>query len=269
MTDRATLKDKKKIVIKVGTSSLTYPNGKINLQAFERLAMVISNLQNSGKKIILVSSGAIAVGCGKLNRDERPTTLAGKQAVAAIGQAELIRIYQLFFSEFNQVVAQVLLTRDVVMEPKKNTNAHNTLDTLIKMNIIPIINENDTVSTDEIEYGDNDRLSADVAVLTQSDLLIMLSDIDGLFSADPNKNPEATIINKVTHITPEIEHMACGSNSAFAKGGMATKIAAVKICYEGLVDAVIMNSKEPTLIYDLLDGKNIGTLFVSPDKSKA
>jgi len=266
MEDRKALKNKKKIVIKIGTSSLTHPGGRVNFESFKQLTRVVADLQNSGRKCILVSSGAIAVGCGKLNRENRPETLAGKQAVAAIGQAELIRIYQDFFNDYSHIVAQVLLTKDVIDDPEKCSNAKNTLNTLIRMNIIPVINENDTVATDEIIYGDNDRLSADVAALVEADLLIILSDIDGLFSADPHKHPDAEIISKVTAITPEIEQIASGSNSVFARGGMATKIAAVKTCFAHHIDAVIMNSNNPSLILRLLEGQNIGTYFCADPK---
>jgi glutamate 5-kinase len=199
-----------------------------------------------------------------MKREKRPDTIEGKQAIAAIGQAELVRIYEKFFSEYNQTVAQILLTKDVVTDTVKNKNARATLDTLIKMNIIPIINENDTVSTEEIEYGDNDRLSADVAILTNADLLIMLSDIHGLYDSDPRINENAKIIPKVLTITPEIEHMAGESQSGFAKGGMATKIIAAKMCVQKGINAIIANGYKPETIFDILDGKEVGTLFVAP-----
>jgi glutamate 5-kinase len=262
--ERALLKNVKKVVVKVGTSNLTFLNGKVNFSRIEALARVLSDIQNSGKKVILVSSGAIAVGCSKMNRDRRPTTIEGKQAMAAIGQAELVKIYQKFFGDYNQIVAQVLLTKDVVHDKIKGLNARNTLSTLIRMNIIPIINENDTVSTDEIEYGDNDRLSADVARLVGADLLIMLSDIDGLYDADPKKIKMAKIIHKVQEITPEITQMASGSVSSFAKGGMTTKILAAKTCCEGGIHAVIANGKNPEVLFDIMLGKDAGTLFVAP-----
>lgn len=262
--ERALLKNVKKVVVKVGTSNLTFPNGKVNFSRIEALARVLSDIQNSGKKVILVSSGAIAVGCSKMNRDRRPTTIEGKQAMAAIGQAELVKIYQKFFGNYNQIVAQVLLTKDGVHDEIKGRNAKNTLSTLIKMNIIPIINENDTVSTDEIEYGDNDRLSADVARLIDADLLIMLSDINGLYDADPRTNKNAKIIHKVRHITPEVEKMATGVGNGFAKGGMTTKIMAAQICYDAGIQTVIANGEHPEVLFDIMKGKDIGTLFVAP-----
>jgi len=207
------------------------------------------------------------VGAGKLLKKHKPERLPEKQAFAAIGQAELVKIYQKFFEEYNQVVAQVLLTRDVVTDKVKNRNAKSTLNTLIGMNIIPVINENDTVATDEIKhlgYGDNDRLSADVACLVKADLLVILSDIDGLFSSDPKKDQSAKFINKVVEITPEIEKIAFGSNSKFAKGGMATKVAAAKVCIDHRINTVITNGEDPDVIFDILEGKDIGTLFVAP-----
>lgn len=261
--ERAQFKNIKKVVVKVGTSNLTFPNGKVNFSRIESLARVLSDIQNSGKKVILVSSGAIAVGCSKMNREKRPSTIEGKQAMAAIGQAEMVKIYQKFFGEFNQIVAQVLLTKDVVEDPVKGKNAKNTLSTLIKMNIIPIINENDTVSTDEIEYGDNDRLSADVAKLSGAGLLIMLSDIDGFYDADPRKNKTAKIIHKVHTITPDIEKMGGSSGSSFAKGGMATKLQAAQICRDAGIHAIIANGKDPDVLFDIMLGKEIGTLFAA------
>ncbi len=266
MEDRIKLKNKKKIVVKVGTSNLTFPNGKLDLNKVEKLARVISNIHNSGKNVLLVSSGAIAIGAGKLGYCEAPKTLAEKQAAAAIGQAELMKIYQKLFAEYNQTIAQVLITKDIMVDETKNKNTRNTLDTLLKMGVIPIINENDTVATDEIEhlgYGDNDRLSADVAAVIKADLLIILSDIEGLYSSDPNEDEKAEIISKVKKITPDIEKIAKGTNSSFAKGGMATKIEAIKLCHHHGIDVVITNGNKPHAIFDVLEGKDKGTLFVA------
>lgn len=267
MEDRVTLKDKQKIVVKIGTSNLTYSNGKLDFQRIDRLARALSNIHNSGKDVLLVSSGSIAVGSGKLGLQRKPQTLAQKQAVAAIGQAELMKIYQKMFGEYNQTVAQVLLTKDIMIDQLKNKNARNTLNSLLEMDTIPIINENDTVATDEIEhlgYGDNDRLSADVASVVGADLLIILSDIEGLYSSDPREDKDAQIISKVKSITPEIENMAKGPNESFAKGGMFTKIEAVKICNKDGIDVVLSNGNEPEAIFDVLEGKEKGTLFVAP-----
>ena len=263
MEDRIKLRDKKKIVVKIGTSSLTHSDGRLNFERIAKLTMVLSDLRKSGRNIILVTSGAIAVGASKIGLTERPTKLAEKQALAAIGQAELIKIYDEAFSKYAQISAQVLLTKDGVMNPIRRYNAKNTLNTLMHMQIIPIINENDTVSTDEIEFGDNDTLSAHVAALTDSDLLIILSDIDGLYNGDPRKDANATIISKVNEITPEIEEVAGSTSSAFAKGGMATKISAAKICTKAGLDMIIAKGEEPAILFDILEGKDIGTLFVA------
>jgi len=263
MVDRIKLKNKKKIVVKIGTSSLTHSDGSIHFERIERLTMVLSDLRKSGRQIILVTSGAIAVGASKIGLSERPTKLAEKQALAAIGQAELIKIYDKAFSTYNQITAQVLLTKDGVMNPIRRFNAKNTLNTIMNMQIIPIINENDTVSTDEIEFGDNDTLSAHVASLTDADLLIILSDIDGLYNGDPRKDTNATIISKVYEITNEIEEVAGTTTSAFAKGGMATKISAANICNKSGIDMVIAKGEDPGIIFEVLDGKDVGTLFVA------
>lgn len=259
---RTNLTTKKRIVVKVGTSSLSYPNGRLNFQRIEKLVFVLSAIRKRGIDVTLVSSGAIAVGAGRLGLDEKPKELAKKQALAAIGQAELIKIYQKFFGDYNQGVAQVLLTKDVVTNPVRHKNASSTLERLLQMEIIPIINENDTISTYEIEFGDNDTLSAIVAELIHADLLIMLSDIDGLFSGDPRIDPSAEIIPTVAKITPEIEKLANGAGSTFSTGGMKTKISAAKICYEADIDLVITNGIAPEIILDVLKGTRVGTHFL-------
>jgi glutamate 5-kinase len=250
-----------RIVIKIGTSTLSYPNGRLNYQRLVKLAKVIAGIQGSGKKTILVSSGAIAVGAGRLGYGTKPVDLADKQALAAIGQAELIRIYQKFFEARNQQVAQVLLTKDILINSERRVNAGNTLDELLSMDIIPIINENDTVATDEIEFGDNDTLSAHVAELAKADLLILMSDIDGLYSADPRRDPEARIIPEVFEITDELERAATGTASGFGTGGMATKIAATRICSNAGIKVVIANGSNPDILWSILAGKESGTLF--------
>jgi glutamate 5-kinase len=261
MSTRDNLKNKQRIVIKIGTSSLTFPNGKLNFQRIERLVKVLNELASKGHHVILVSSGAVAVGSSRLGMEQKPVTLVEKQALAAIGQAELIRIYQKFFDEFGQLVAQVLLTRDVITTNARRRTARDTMNALLDMHIIPIINENDTVSTAEIEFGDNDTLSAYVSELVNADLLVLYSDIDGLYSADPRKVADASIIPLVEDITPSIELMASGSGSGFATGGMATKIAAAKICMEAGIDMIITNGANPAVIHDILAGDEIGTLF--------
>lgn len=269
MKERIKLRDKKKIVVKIGTSSLTHSNGSMNFQRIEKLAQVLSQLMDNGKEIMLVTSGAIAAGAGKLGLKERPSKLAEKQALAAIGQAEIIKIYEKAFTMYNRIVAQVLITKDGVLNPVRRQNAKNTLNTLMNMKIIPIINENDTVSTDEIEFGDNDTLSAHVAVVTESDLLIILSDIDGLYDHDPRKVKDACIISKVYEISSDIEEIAGSTGSHFAKGGMATKISAAKLCDKAGIDTVITSGEDPEIIFDVLDGKEIGTLFVAKKEFSA
>jgi glutamate 5-kinase len=258
---RQYLKNKKRIVIKVGTSSLSYSNGRLNFQRIANLANVLSSLRRKNLDIILVSSGAIGVGAGRIGMINKPNDLATKQALAAIGQAELMKIYQKFFEEQGQFVAQVLLTKDVVTINDRHQNAKNALLNLLKRGIVPIINENDTISTYEIEFGDNDTLSAIVATLVEADLLILLSDIDGLFSADPKSQAGAEIIHTVSEITPELEKLASGSGTSFGTGGMITKIAAAKICHEAQIDTIITNGSDPAIIFDILEGKKIGTHF--------
>lgn len=260
---RKVLKNKQRIVVKVGTSSLSYPNGRMNFHSFEKLAYVLSALRGQGMQVILVTSGAIGVGAGRLGLTERPRELSKKQALAAVGQAELMKIYQKFFEEYNQTVAQVLLTKDVVALPHRNQNARRTLIRLLDMDIVPIINENDTISTFEIEFGDNDTLSAIVASLVEADLLVILSDIDGLYNADPRQEESAQIIHTVCEITPELEQLASGAGSSFSTGGMVTKISAARLCLEQGIDCVITSGSDPSVIFDILQGKEIGTHFVA------
>ena len=263
MQVREKLKDIERIVVKVGTSSLSFPNGKMNYSRMEKLTMILSELVSCEKEIVLVSSGAVGVGAGRLKMQEPPEALVPRQALAAIGQVELIRIYQKFFDEYNQMVAQVLLTRDGLDDETRRNNAKNTLNELLKMKIIPIINENDTVSTAEIQFGDNDNLSAKVAVLLNAGLLIMLSDIDGLFSGDPKKDESAKIISVVPEFNDEIERYAIHTTSTFGKGGMATKIQAARFCADNGVDVAVINGDDPVNIHRILTGEEIGTLFLS------
>lgn len=248
-------------MVKVGTSTLSYPNGKLNFQRIDNLAGVLTGLQKQGKKIILVSSGAIAVGSGKLGFSAKPTDLAEKQALAAVGQADLMKVYQKLFESRNQLVAQVLLTRDIVTVSERRKNASNTLEALMQMDVIPLINENDTVATDEIVFGDNDTLSAYVASLVKADLLILMSDIDGLYSADPKVDPEATIIPLITELNGALEKTARGSNSNFGTGGMITKISAARVCREAGIPVSITNGAKPEILNEIIAGKPTGTLF--------
>lgn len=264
---RTSIPQSRRIVIKVGTSTLTYDTGKINFTRMEKLAQVICDLMNQGKEVVLVSSGAIGVGVGKLKLERRPNTVREKQAVAAVGQCELMHLYSKFFAEYGHIVGQILLTRDVVEENRTRTNVINTFESLLEKGILPIVNENDSVATDEIEsgenriFGDNDTLSAIVAKLIEADLLVILSDIDGFYDQDPHKNPEARLIDVVEEVTPEIEALAGGAGSNRGTGGMITKLHAAKIANQAGVDMVLATGKDPRILLDILEGKNVGTLF--------
>ncbi len=254
----------KRIVIKVGTSTLTHPSGKINIRHIENLCKVIADLENAGKEITLVSSGAIGVGVGKLNLAARPDETSKKQALAAIGQCELMFMYDKFFGEYNHTVAQVLLTADVVDSDIKRQNVQNTFAELIDMGIIPVVNENDTVATDELEgnnFGDNDTLSAIVAKLINADLLVILTDIDGLYDKDPRKYSDARRIAVVEKIDEEIEALAGGAGSLFGTGGMTTKVSAAKVSTEAGIPCCVIKGDQPANLYTLFDGQNIGTIF--------
>lgn len=265
------IKDSELIVIKVGTSTLTYSNGKLDLRHMEGLCKTISDLQNSGKKIILVSSGAVGVGVGKAGLRERPDDTAKKQALAAIGQCELMFMYDKLFGLYNRTVAQVLLTADVTGEPISRRHAKNTFKELIDMDVIPIVNENDTVAVYELEgknFGDNDTLSAIVAVLTGADTLIILTDIDGMYDGNPKTNPNAKRIPVIDDITPEIEELAGGAGSSQGTGGMCTKVKAAKICTENGINCCIIEGSRPANLYDILEGKDIGTIFTANTAKK-
>ena len=263
------ISEKKRIIIKLGTSTLTHKTGKLNIRRMTNLVRIISDLHNSGKEIIMVSSGAVGLGVGKLNLPERPKDTPSKQACAAVGQCELMHIYDDMFEKYGITVAQMLITKKV-MSPKNTVNIQNTLNTLLKMHTIPIVNENDTVAIDELELeiGENDSLSAILAEISDADLLVIMSDIDGLYTEDPRKNPNAQPIHVVKNIDDNIMHMAGGSGSMLGTGGMVTKINAAKIATESGIDMVILNGKKPELLYDLFDDKeNIGTLFLSNKNS--
>lgn len=268
---RTSIPQSRRIVIKVGTSTLTYDTGKINFTRMEKLAQVICDLMNQGKEVVLVSSGAIGVGVGKLKLERRPNTVREKQAVAAVGQCELMHLYSKFFAEYGHIVGQILLTRDVVEENRTRTNVINTFESLLEKGILPIVNENDSVATDEIEsgenrvFGDNDTLSAIVAKLIEADLLVILSDIDGFYDQDPHKNPVARLIDVVEEVTPEIEALAGGAGSNRGTGGMITKLHAAKIANQAGVDMVLATGKDPRILLDILEGKNVGTLFRRQD----
>ena len=258
-----------RIVVKVGTSTLTYGSGKLNLRCIERLARIISDLHNCGYELVLVSSGAIGVGANKLGLRERPRTTRMKQAAAAVGQCELMHIYDKMFLEYGVTVAQILLTRSDIDSRHKRENIHNTFDALLETGTVPIVNENDTVATEEIEavetFGDNDTLSAIVAVSVQADLLILLSDINGLYTADPHTHPDAKLISVVEHITPEMEAAAGGAGSRQGTGGMITKLGAAKMATSHGVPMIIANGEDPTRLYDIVDGVTVGTLFLAKE----
>ena len=252
-----------RIVIKLGTSTLAHKTGRLNIRRVEELCKVISDLKNAGNEIILVSSGAIGMGVGKLSLSERPTDIPTKQAAAAVGQCELMYTYDKLFSEYNHTVAQILITGEDIEHNDRCSNFENTMRRLLQLGAIPIINENDSIATNEIVIGDNDTLGAIVATTLNADLLIILSDIDGLFTADPRKNKDAVLLHKVEEITPEIEMMTGGAGSNLGTGGMATKINAAKISNNGGVDMIIANGKDPDILYDIVDGKDIGTRFIA------
>ena len=259
---RELLKDKKKIVIKIGSSSLTHEaTGNINYNKLEKLVRILCDIKSEGKDIVLVSSGAIAVGRQAVGLTEKPAILAQKQACAAIGQCRLMTTYQKLFSEYNQIAAQVLMTKYTMLNEESMKNAKNTFEELFRFGAIPVVNENDTISTYEIEFGDNDRLSALVCALIGADLLILLSDIDGLFTDDPNINPDAKFIDIVPEIDDTILNMAKGSQSSVGTGGMSAKITAATIATYSGADMVIANSKDISVIEQIINGETIGTLF--------
>ncbi|MBQ7038019.1 MAG: glutamate 5-kinase [Clostridia bacterium] len=250
-----------RIVIKVGTSTLAHATGRINIRRVEQLCKVMSDLKNAGHEIVLVSSGAIGMGVGKLSLKERPADMATKQAAAAVGQCELMYTYDKLFEEYRHTVAQILLTGDDLNDEKRRANFHQTLFRLLELGALPIINENDTVATEEIGIGDNDTLGAIVAVNAGADLLILLSDIDGLYDADPHTHADARLIPIVSELNDEVLALAGGAGSKLGTGGMATKLHAAQIATEAGIDMVIANGEYPEKLYDIVDGKAIGTRF--------
>ncbi len=255
--------DAKRIVVKVGTSTLAHQTGMLNIRRIENLVKTLADLQNDGKELILVSSGAIGVGSGKLGLNERPADTPTKQACASIGQCELMYVYDKLFSEYNHCVSQILMTRDIIDSPKRVQNVINTFEKLLSLRVIPIVNENDSVSVEEIEFGDNDTLSALVANLANADALIILTDIDGLYEDDPKKNPDAKLIPTVEKIDSRIESLAHGKGSTLGTGGMITKIHAARIATEAGIPTYICNGADPNILYDLCDGKQVGTVFLA------
>lgn len=262
-------KDKKRVVVKVGTSTLTHKTGRLNIRRVEALVKTLADLQNAGKQIILVTSGAIGLGVAKLGMTERPSDTPSKQACAAVGQCELMYMYDKQFSDYNLTVAQLLLTKYILLEDRRR-NVENSLRKLLDMGVIPIVNENDTVAIDELELevGENDSLAAIVAEIAKAELLVILSDIDGLYDSDPRTNPDAKLIPVVEQIDDHIVEMAGGAGTSRGTGGMKTKINAAKIANDAGIDMVIMNGEKPGRLYDLFDGKPVGTVFKAHEKGE-
>ena len=250
-----------RIVIKIGTSTLTHSTGLLNIRRVEKLCEVMSDLKNAGHEIILVSSGAIGMGVGKLSLKTRPNDIPTKQAAAAVGQCELMYIYDKLFSEHNHTVAQILITGADIQNETRTTNFQNTLYRLLELGALPIINENDTIATEEIVIGDNDTLGAIVAKSASADLLILLSDIDGLYTGDPHTDKNATLLDEVNEITPEIIAMTGGAVTNLGTGGMQTKLHAAQIATDNGIEMVIANGKEPEILYDIVNGEKVGTRF--------
>ncbi|MBR3978434.1 MAG: glutamate 5-kinase [Oscillospiraceae bacterium] len=259
-----------RIVVKVGTSTLAHETGRMNIRRVELLCKVLSDIKNAGCQVVLVSSGAIGMGVGKLGLAGRPQDMPGKQAAAAVGQCELMYTYDKLFSQYNHTVAQILLTADDIHDPRHSVHVHDNLEQLLSWNVLPVINENDAVSIDEIgvhtTIGENDTLAAYVARLIQADTLVLLSDINGLYTADPRQDVTATLIPEVTEITPEILELAGGSGTSLGTGGMATKLKAAQIVMQAGIDMIIANGQDPESLYGLLQGENIGTRFVGDKK---
>lgn len=268
MSEFAAVTRARRIVVKVGTSTLTHSTGMLNIRRVEALVKVLADLKNAGKELVLVTSGAIGVGAGKLGMRRRPSDMPTKQACAALGQCELMYLYDKYFSGYNHQVAQVLLTRDIIDSPARKENVCNTLQRLLELSVIPVVNENDTVSVEEIEIGDNDTLSAIVATLVKADLLLLLSDIDGLFEQNPREHPDAKLIPLVRELNEEIFALGAGKGSEFGTGGMATKLHAASVCMDSGIPMVILNGKDPEQLYGLLEGRQLGTLFLGKPRSR-
>lgn len=269
---RHSLTQSNRIVVKVGTSTIMYPNGSINLQRLEKLAFVLSDLKNQGKQVILVSSGAIGVGLSRMNLTERPVTIPEQQAIAAIGQTELMNLYSQFFYHYGHQVGQVLLTKDVVDFPVSRKNTANTFEQLLIKNVIPIVNENDTVSVEELDhltrFGDNDTLSAIVLEITDADLLILLSDIDGFYDKNPTAHKDALLFNTIDEITDATYALASDSGSRFGTGGMTTKLNAAQKVLEEKKQMVLANGEDPAILFQILAGEQLGTLFTPAQKGE-
>jgi glutamate 5-kinase len=258
------LQESRRVVVKVGTSTLTHATGALNLRRIGALVRVLSDFKNAGKEVVLVSSGAVSAGVAKVGA-ARPSTIAEKQAMAAIGQSELMRLYDQLFSLYGHTVSQILLTRDVLDNPTRRALAENTFESLLTMGCVPIVNENDPVSTDELtKFGGNDILSAYVARVCRADVLINLSDVDGLYDSDPRRNPDAKLIDRVENLSDELLSAAGGAGTERGTGGMEAKLHAAALCTEAGIPMFIMNGHDPDILYRLLDGEHVGTYFVAP-----
>ena len=255
-----------RVVIKIGTSTLTHATGNLNIRRVEALCKAISDVKNAGNEVILVSSGAIGMGVGKLGLRERPSDVPTKQAAAAVGQCELMYFYDKIFGEYHHIVAQLLITGEDIASHTRHENFRNTLNRLLDLGALPIINENDTVGTKEIVIGDNDTLAAIVAESVQADLLILLSDIDGLYTADPRKDPNARLLHRITHLDDSVRALAGGCGSSRGTGGMVTKLQAAQICMDCGCEMVIANGNNPDNLYAILEGKDVGTRFTEERK---
>ncbi len=252
-----------RIVVKVGSSTLSHATGNLNIRRMESLCQVLSDIKNAGHEVLLVSSGATGMGAGKLGLRVSTEDIADKQAAAAVGQCELMYTYDRLFSQYNHVVGQVLLSSADVEDETRKANLRNTFARLLEFHVLPIINENDSVATEEFYIGENDRLAVLTATLVDADLIVLLSDIDGLYTADPKQDPSATLIPQVDEITPEIERLAGGTGSELGSGGMAAKVAAAKIAVEAGYDVIIANGAHPEILYDIMEGKETGTHFIA------
>lgn len=257
------LSDAQRIVIKIGSSTLTHHTGRLNLRRIDTLVKIVSDFKNAGKQVILVSSGAVSAGLARLGLDHRPRTPEEKQAVAAVGQSDLMAMYERFFSVFGHTVGQILMTRDVVDDPARRAAIENTFESLLSLGCVPIVNENDSVSIEELKFGGNDTLSAYVALICRADLLINLSDVDGLYDADPRKNPDARRIPVVEAIDDAILAAAGGAGTERGTGGMATKLKAAAIVTEAGIPMYILNGADPAILHRLMDGEEVGTYFMA------
>lgn len=260
------LKDCKRIVVKLGSSTLTHESGHLNIRRMEEIVKALSDFKNSGMEVIVVSSGAVSAGIAKTKLGRRPSTVREKQAMAAVGQSEIMRMYDKFFSFYGHTVAQILMTRDVIDDPLRREACENTFDTLLEMGCVPIVNENDSVSTAEIKFGGNDTLSAYVALVAKADVVLNLSDIEGLYDSDPRKNPNASFISRVDSIDDTLVKMAGGAGTDRGTGGMATKIEAARILTDAGISMFILNGHRPEVLYELLDGVPVGTYFCARNK---